>query len=146
MCFLITQTKELPRLLQTFYQLLTIILFGVLKERMLKWFAIPFSSGPGFVRTLHPDAIRLGWLIALLSYTRLWSMWSFWLVFCDGGFHSVGHGIKVLIFSVCPLMNEDKRLVQDSWWEGLTVGKTGSCSGGHLRVKKLAFKTQLSKN
>ena len=23
----------------------------VLKERTLKWFAIPFSSGPGFVRT-----------------------------------------------------------------------------------------------
>ena len=27
----------------------------VLKERMLKWFAIPFSSGPRFVRTLHHD-------------------------------------------------------------------------------------------
>ena len=25
------------------------------------------------------------WLVASLSYTRLWSMWSFWLVFCDGG-------------------------------------------------------------
>ena len=24
---------------------------GVLKARMLKWFAIPFSSGPRFVRT-----------------------------------------------------------------------------------------------
>ena len=29
---------------------------GVLKERMLKWFAIPFSSGPHFVRTLHHDS------------------------------------------------------------------------------------------
>ena len=33
--------------------------------------------------------VRLGWpcmiwLIVSLSYTRLWSMWSFWLVFCDG--------------------------------------------------------------
>ena len=35
-------------------------------------------------------------------------MWSVWLVFCDCGFHSV-----------CPLMNEYKRLVQASWWEGL---------------------------
>ena len=26
---------------------------GVLKARILKWFAIPFSSGPCFVRTLH---------------------------------------------------------------------------------------------
>ena len=28
---------------------------GVLKERILKWFAIPSSSGPCFVRTLHHD-------------------------------------------------------------------------------------------
>ena len=26
---------------------------GVLKARILKWFAIPFSSGPYFVRALH---------------------------------------------------------------------------------------------
>ena len=28
---------------------------GVLKAKILKWFAIPFSSGPHFVRTLHHD-------------------------------------------------------------------------------------------
>ena len=28
---------------------------GVLKARILKWFAIAFSSGPRFVRTLHHD-------------------------------------------------------------------------------------------
>ena len=28
---------------------------GVLKARILKWFAIPFSSGPRLVRTLHQD-------------------------------------------------------------------------------------------
>ena len=33
-------------------------------------------------------------------------MGSVWLVFCDCGFHSV-----------CPLMGEDKRLVETSWWE-----------------------------
>ena len=49
----------------------------------------------------------------------LWSMWSFWLAFCGCGFHSV-----------CPLIDEDKRLVQASWWEGLAVGEPGSCSGG----------------
>ena len=33
---------------------------GVLKARILKWFAIPFSSGPLFVRTLHHDPSVLG--------------------------------------------------------------------------------------
>ena len=32
----------------------------VLKARILKWFAIPFSSGPRFVRTLHHDQSVLG--------------------------------------------------------------------------------------
>ena len=33
---------------------------GVLKARILKWFAIPFSSGPHFVRNLHHDPSVLG--------------------------------------------------------------------------------------
>ena len=33
---------------------------GVLKARILKWFAIPFSSGPRFVRTPHHDPFVLG--------------------------------------------------------------------------------------
>ena len=33
---------------------------GVLKARILKWFAISFSSGPHFVRTLHHDSSILG--------------------------------------------------------------------------------------
>ena len=32
----------------------------VFKERILKWFAIPFSSGPHFVRTLHQDPSIMG--------------------------------------------------------------------------------------
>ena len=35
---------------------------GVLKARILKWFAIPFSSGPRFIRTLHmtrPSSVDL---------------------------------------------------------------------------------------
>ena len=39
-------------------------------------------------------------------------MWPVWLVFCECGFHSV-----------CPLMDKDKRLMEASWWERLTVGK-----------------------
>ena len=33
---------------------------GLLKARILKWFAIAFSSGPHFVRTLHHDLCILG--------------------------------------------------------------------------------------
>ena len=33
---------------------------GVLKARILKWFAIPFSSGPHSVRPLHHDLPVLG--------------------------------------------------------------------------------------
>ena len=33
---------------------------GALKARILNWFAIPFSSGPHFVRTLHLDPSVLG--------------------------------------------------------------------------------------
>ena len=32
----------------------------VLKARILKWFTIPFSSGPRFVRTVHHDLSVLG--------------------------------------------------------------------------------------
>ena len=34
---------------------------GVLEARILKWFAILFSSGPCSVRTLHHDPVHLGW-------------------------------------------------------------------------------------
>ena len=42
---------------------------------------------------------------------------------------SRGHGIVVLAF-VCPLMDEDKRVVKAFCWEGLVVGKFESCFGG----------------
>ena len=96
---------------------------GVVCHSLLQWATFGENSPPW--------PVRLGWLcpawfIASMSYTRLWSTWSFWLAFCDCGFHSVDCGIVVLASSICPLMGQDKRLVQTSWWEGLTVGKTGS--------------------
>ena len=100
----------------------------ILKARILKWFAILFSSGPHFFRTLHHDPLILGgpaWCNSVsLSKIRLWSMWLDWLVFCDCGFQSV-----------CPLMEKDKRLMEASWWERLTVGETGFCSDrrGHAQ-------------
>ena len=33
-------------------------------------------------------------------------------------------------------MDEDKRLVEASGWEGLAMGKTGSCLGGKAMVSK----------
>ena len=85
---------------------------------------LPFSSWPLFVRSLHHDpSILPGPILHGLLFhwvrqgSNLW--WSVWLVFCDYGFHSV-----------CSLMDEDKRLMEASWWEGLTVENTGSCSGG----------------
>ena len=41
----------------------------------------------------HLGWLYTAWLTVSLSYTKLWSMWSVWLVFYDCGFHSV-----------CPLM------------------------------------------
>ena len=57
-------------------------------------------------------------------------MWSVWLVFCDCAFNSV-----------CPLMDKDKRLKKVSWWERLTEGETGSCSGGwgHAQFSSVEF-------
>ena len=66
----------------------------------------------------------MAWLTVSLSSTKLWSMWSFWLVFCDCGFHSV-----------FLLMDEDKRLVEASWCERLAVGKIGSYSGGQSHAQ-----------
>ena len=44
----------------------------VLKTRILKWVAIPFSSGPRFVRTLHHDPLVLGGLQGMAhSFTEL---------------------------------------------------------------------------
>ena len=42
---------------------------GVLKARILKWFATPFPSGPHFVRTLHLPGLPQS--MGLRSWTRL---------------------------------------------------------------------------
>ena len=45
---------------------------GVLKAWLLKWFAIPFSSGPHFVKTLHHDLSVSGALHGMAhSFTEL---------------------------------------------------------------------------
>ena len=51
---------------------------GVLRARILKWFAIPFSTGLHSVRCLHHDPSILGGPtqhgLVSLSQTRLWSV------------------------------------------------------------------------
>ena len=51
---------------------------GVLKARNLKWFAIPFSSGPHSFRPLHHDPSVLGGStqhgLVSLSQIKLWSV------------------------------------------------------------------------
>ena len=98
----------------------------ILKASILKWFAISFSSG----LNSPPWPVCLGWpymtwLVVSLSYTRLWSMWSVWLVFCDCGFHSI-----------CPLVDKDKRLVEAPWLELLALGQTGLALMGKAMLSR----------
>ena len=97
---------------------------GILKARILK-FAIPISSGPRSVRTLHHDLSILGgptWHGSLFHWVRQG---------CDPcdqfGWFSV-----IVIFT---LMDKDKSLMEASWWERLTVGETGSCSDGRSHAQ-----------
>ena len=57
---------------------------------LIPWFAIPFSSGPHFVRPLHHDAPVLASPQAWLSFIELdkavFLVWLDWLVFCEYGF------------------------------------------------------------
>ena len=63
---------------------------GVLKARILKWFAIPYSSGrhPADLSTMTCPSWVAPW--AWLSFIELDKavvlVWSDWLVFCDYGF------------------------------------------------------------
>ena len=81
------------------------IVHGVFKAGILKWFAIPFSSAPHFVRTLtvtHLSWVALhGMAHSYIELDKAVIYVSAWLVFCDFGFHSF-----------CLLMDIDKRLVE----------------------------------
>ena len=63
---------------------------GVLKARMLKWFAIPFSSRPHSVRlstVTCPSWVALwAWLSFIELDKAVVLVWLDWLVFCDYGF------------------------------------------------------------
>ena len=73
---------------------------GVLKARILKWFAIPLSSGSRFVRPLHHDMSVLG------GPTRM--AW-----FICGPCDQIGQFSVIVVFSLSAL------------WQRLTEGKLG---------------------
>ena len=96
----------------------------ILFSRQKYWSGLPFPSLVDHISSELSTMTCLRWpytalIIVSSSETRLWSLWSIWLVSCDCGFHSV-----------CPLMDKDKMLMEASWWERLTEGETGSCSDG----------------
>ena len=96
------------------------------------WSGLPFPSPVDYILSelstiTHPSRVALyGMAHSCIELDKAVIHGSVWLVFCDCAFHSV-----------CPLTNKDKRLLWEkkrlleaSWWEGLTVGESGSCSGG----------------
>ena len=107
---------------------LFIIFVGFTRQEY--WSGLPFLlQRTTFCQNSPPWPVCRGWpymawLIVSLNWTRLWSMWSDWLVFCDCGYQFV-----------CPLMEKDKKLMEASWWERLTEGEIGSCSDGWGHVQ-----------
>ena len=62
---------------------------GVLKARILKWFAIPFSSDhilSDLSTMTSPSGVAPVELLSFIELDKLWSMLSDWLVVCDCGF------------------------------------------------------------
>ena len=66
---------------------------GVLKARILRWFAIPFSSGPHsvtFCQTSPPPPVCLGWpptaWLSLIELDKAVVRVIKWLIVCDCGF------------------------------------------------------------
>ena len=88
----------------------------VVCHSLLQWTTLCQNSPPWPVHLGWPYT---AWLIVSLSLTRLGSMWSDWLVFCDCSFQSI-----------CSLIEKDNRLMEASWWEIGAEGETGSCSDG----------------
>ena len=66
----------------------------VVCHSLLQWITFCQNSPP---RPSHLGWPCTAWLITSLSYTSQWSTWSFWLAFCDCGFHS-GQSVPYFIF------------------------------------------------
>ena len=75
---------------------------GVLKARILKWFAIPFSRGPCFVRTLHHDP-------SVLSGPPRHGSEFHWVRQGCGPCDQIGYFFVIVIFSLSALWWRRKR-------------------------------------
>ena len=97
-------------------------LHGVLKARILKWFAILFSSGPHFVRTFHHDPSGLG--------SPTWHGSQFhWVRQGCGPCDRFDWFSVIVAFILSALWQIRIR----GWWnllDRLTVGETRSCFDG----------------
>ena len=56
----LTRWTFVSKVMSLLFNILSRLVHGVLRARILKWFSIPFSSVPRFVRTLHHDPSVLG--------------------------------------------------------------------------------------
>ena len=96
-------------------QYLTFLAFhtihGVLKVRMLNWFCHSTGLPVDHVLSELSTTTHSSWMaLYCMAYSfihldKVVIHVISYLVFCDCGFHSV-----------CPLMDEGKRLVEASWW------------------------------
>ena len=85
----------------------------VFKARRLKWFSVPIPV----VHVLSELSTMTCPFMVLHGMTHN----------CSELDKAVIHVIScsvIVVFIVCPLIDEDKRLVEASAWEGLSVGKT----------------------
>ena len=101
-------------------------------SRQEYWSGLPFPSPVDHVLSELSTITHLSWVAlygmahSFIELDKAVIHVSVWLVFCDCGFHSI-----------CPLMDKDKRLMEDSWWERLR-GKLGLVlMGGAMLYKSL---------
>ena len=108
---------------------LFILFMGLSRQEY--WSGLPFPSPVDHVLSelsamTHPSWVALrGMAHSFIELDKAVVHVISLVSFHDCGFHSV-----------CPLMEKDKRLMEASWWDGLAVGKTGSCSGGQAMLIK----------
>ena len=76
---------------------------------------VNYFSGRLPLSTHSTSVVLLGLCLVPSSGTYSSALW-FCLTFCDRGFWCVG--CRNVVPVVCPLVDEAKRLVQASWWEG----------------------------
>ena len=114
---------------------LFILFHSVQHSRKEYWSGLPFPSPVDHVlselstmilRLVTQHSMAYSFIELRKAVIRVIISLAFW----NCGFRSGGCGIIGLASSVCLLMDDNERLMEASWWEGLAVGKIGSCSGG----------------